>query len=271
MYSGASGGAEVTEAIQRVETLQSSPGLVPLRFSALKNMAQSPAHYAYSRRNDRAQTKALRLGNCLDRLVSAEDQSDVAIATTCAELLKPAGKKATGPSEAGLVLGMLEALQNHADAWGLLREGTRQRKLHWEFAGRACSGTPDTFTRSRVVDLKSTRCSSPAWFNRDGRFRGYHAQLSYYATGLCCSGLAEPEEHILVTVENTPPHPVTVFELTPAAKLAGEKLWRSWFERLMVCEASDVFPGYVESRVPFDVPDDGELTLVIDGEETEIE
>jgi hypothetical protein len=39
---------------------------------------------------------------------------------------------------------------------------------------------------------------------------------------------------------------------------------------LLTCEASDQWPGYAQSSVPFDVPDDDGLILKVGGEDFEV-
>ena len=243
--------------------------VAPLHFHQLKWMAQSPAHFRHYLDNPQAKTKALRMGIAVDALVNASGPIDDPMpeafqqATAAAELKK---------SEVSPVLGMYNALRAHRDAWSLLSSGQRQRTLSWSIAGRQCEGTPDVFTDGILVDLKTTRSAHPDKFQRDARWRGYHAQLSWYRNGLVAAGYPEPHECALVTVENTAPHIVTVFApLTQRALEQGEKLWRSWFERLRVCEESNEWHGYTSARVPFDVPDDGEVVLKIDGEDVEVE
>jgi hypothetical protein len=251
----------------------------PLHFHQLKWMAESPAHYKYRLTHRTPPTRAMRIGTALDQLVySMLGFADMpgayqeSTAVTLALGDKPPPKRgASHVTDGAIVLGMYEALRAHSDAWALLTEGTSQRTFQWDLGGRTCEGTPDNFTGSRLVSLKTTRSSHPRRFVRDAGWRGYHAAESWYALGLSLAGLASIDETFIVAVENMAPYCVTVFEVTEEAELAGQKLWRSWFERLRACEESGHFPGYTEARVPFDVPDDGALALTIDGEETEIE
>lgn len=152
-----------------------------------------------------------------------------------------------------------------------LLTGDRQQVTRWAMNGRSCQGTPDVFLRNRVVELKSTRSANPDWFQYDARKLAYHAQLAWYANGLVQAGRIDPNPKLfIVAVESTAPYPVTIFELTPQAVEAGNKLWRLWFERLLVCEASNTWPAYTEAVVPFDVPDTGEFILKIEGEDVEV-
>lgn len=240
----------------------------PLHFHQLKWMAQSAAHFQHYLTNKSPPTKAMRLGTAVDHLVSS--QADVTVPDAWKESTVLATLKNQG--EATLAIGMYRALRSHRDAWALLTEGQRQKVLNWKIAGRECEGTPDLFSPSALTDLKTTRSAHPDKFQRDARWRGYHAQLSWYRNGIMAAGYECPDITALVTVENTAPHIVTVFApLSERALEQGEKLWRSWFERLRTCEESNAWPGYTEARVPFDVPDDGATILNIGGEDVEVE
>lgn len=61
-----------------------------------------------------------------------------------------------------------------------------------------------------------------------------------------------------------------MLRLTPRALEEGEKLNRSWIERLDGCELADEWPGYTQSILDLDVPDDASDALLIDGEEVEL-
>lgn len=250
--------------------------MIPVRFSNLKFMSQSPAHYKHRLTAPPKETKALRYGDALDALLFGTK-----------EVLTFDGASRRGkafdkfeddnpeavllvPSEQVEIAGMLAALQANKAAMELLN-GERQRKIEWAMNGRQCQGTPDVYAKQRVVELKSGRSVNPDFFQYDSRKFGYHAQLSWYRNALSELGLTEPYAHCyIVAVESSAPYPVTIFEATDRALLEGEKLWRLWFERLLVCEASDTWPEYTSAVVPLDVPDSEALTLTIEGEDVEV-
>jgi len=147
-----------------------------------------------------------------------------------------------------------EKVRTHAVA-GELLDGMHEQPLRWDRAGRACAGTLDVMGPRRIVDLKTTTKADPEWFPHHGRKLHYHAQLDWYAGG------ARENGHItdacfIVAVETTEPHAVTAFELSERALEAGARQTHLWLERLKGCEAADEWPEYVQSVVPFDLPDD---------------
>lgn len=246
----------------------------PLRFSHLKWMSRSPAHYRYYQDEEFASTPAMLVGSATDALVF-ETQS-VLHYDRVRRGKEWEEAKAKHPdaiwlsaSEMKRALGMAASLKQNPTALRLLGEGTRQQRIEWEYSGRQCAGTPDAFSAENLVDLKTTVNAFPPKFERDALWRGYHAQLAWYRHGLVQSGRPKPRHVYIVSVESTPPYLVVVRPLTDRALEMGERLWRSWFEQLRVCEDSNEWPGYADCEVELDVPDD-DFTITIGGEDVSV-
>lgn len=250
----------------------------PIRFSNLRWMAKSPAHYNYALTHPPDETKAMRFGSALDALLfktkqvlvfEGKSRNSKAWDTFAAE--RPEAVLLTTPQQE-IVLGMLASVQANSQAMDLLNGGKQQQRIAWKIGDRDCAGTPDVWAPSRVVELKSTRNANPDWFQYDARKMGYHVQLAWYTFALQTLGLVKAgAENWIVAVESSPPHPVTIFQLTERAQQEGAKLWRLWFERLLVCEQADSWPGYTAATVPLDTPDTDSLTLKVEGEDLEVE
>lgn len=246
--------------------------LAPVRFSRLKYIAQSPAHYIHEVTNPRGPSVAMRRGSYTDALLfettaawAVFEGSRRGKAWDAFELANTT-KQTITQAEVEPCMEMARSLRRNREAMELLGDGVRQQTLGWKFLGRECAGTPDVRNASRVVDLKTTRSADPRRFVRDGLFRAYHAQLAWYLDAVSLCGVGKPSEAYIVAVESTPPHPVTVLRLTDNAIDAGRRACRLWLERLIACEQADHWPGYVECSVDFDVETEVELTF---GEETE--
>ncbi len=242
----------------------------PVRFSRLSAMAKSPAHYKAIMDLGRPDTAAMRLG----RLVHVLVLGDPAAFSVWEGVRR--GKAwdefaAAHPDQEIVSGSEMEAAANIAEAIVAdeagreLLTGEREREIRWQFAGRDCAGRPDVFNKARVVDLKTTTDAHPERFARTALRLGYHAQLAWYQDGLTAAGICAPEEAYIVAVETKPPYVVTRFKLTDRALDFGRRCYALWWEQLMVCERSGLWPGYSEATVPLDSPED--LNLVIDGEE----
>lgn len=237
--------------------------LDPVRFSNLKNIARSPMHYQHAL-TQRRDTTSMRLGRLVDvALLGGPEQvvyegSRRGKEWKAFEATHPGAEIVTA-SEYEAAQPVIEAVRRHEHAMHLLGSGTPKKRINWEWLGRSCSGEPDVAGKY-LVDLKTARSSEPGAFVRQGIWYAMHAQLAWYRQGLILSGAEPPGQSFLVAVETSPPYPVTVLSLTDRALEQGERLCRSWMERLLACEAAEYWPGYVESAVDFDVPEALELS-----------
>lgn len=247
--------------------------LRPVRFSRLKAIAASPLHYRAA--SSRPDTAAMRKGRAIHSYMLGNPDAVLLYSG------RRAGKewetfRAAHPddeiviaSELEAADSMREALLAHRPSVGpsameLLTSGRRERKLRWSFLGRECAGTPDVAGR-RLVELKSCRCADPWRFVRDGQRMGYDAQCAWYWDALTAVG-TPPSEAWIVAVESAEPYAVQVFRVTERALGAGRAKWHAWLERLLVCEASNYWPAYMDGPADFD-DEDGGLTLKIGGQD----
>jgi hypothetical protein len=242
-----------------------------VRFSSLKNMAVSPAHYLYRLDRQQGQKRGMSIGTGAHALVLG-GQAVIAYPGKTRrgkewEAFKEENSAAIilSRSEMDVAVACADSIRRHRQAM-LMLEGTREKELkRWTIANRACGGRPDVVNDRAgfITELKTSVTAEPWKFSRRVAIpMGYHAQLDWYANGARLGSKADIRELHVVCVETAPPFPVTCFTLTPEAVVAGAKLWSSWFERLLVCEASNEWPAYVQHVVPLDVPDleDVELT-----------
>ena len=237
---------------------------IPLRFSALRHLAQSPAHYRAALLKPFEPTPAMRVGTLIH--AEAFDQtgplvyegerrgkswSEFKLANPDTEIVT----RAEADRAAQAVVALRAALLANPEAMHLLT-GTIEHRFSWMIGERQCIGTPDVYGADFVTDLKSTANAEPGWFGRFALRAGHASQLVWYGDGLRTAGLADPKRYYIVAVEQKAPHAVTCFELTDRAIELGRKQYRTWLEQLLVCEASDSWPAYAQSIVPLDAPDD---------------
>jgi hypothetical protein len=251
--------------------------LVPLRWSHLKHMGNSAAHYRYFLENPVKETDSMRLGSRVHDLVLKGGRNRFAIweggnrsgldwklfaAAHIDATILTANQEENAQAIATAVLCNDEAM---AALFGCV---TEQRRT-WSIAGRECEGTPDAVGPSSVTDLKITNDTSPGRFPWHARRMGWLGQISWYDFGAFAG---QAERLTLIAAPNVPPFDpklVTVYRLTPDAAEMGHRIWRSHFERLRVCEESDSWPGYSDCVVPFEV--DQDFTLHMNGEEISVE
>ena len=249
--------------------------LSPVRWSYLKEFRKSAAHYAYSLTAPRKESAAMRLGTAVHRLVLEGVMLPVFDGTRrgkeweAFKANEPDGSTILSKDESEAAFAIANSVEQNPHAARVLK-GDHERRIEWNLADRACAGTPDVIGTGFLTDLKITADSSPQRFPFHARKMGWNAQLPWYRngygifTGLDTTGF----DLFIVAAESKPPYPVTVFQLTPSAIDMGERTWRSCFEQLLVCEASDSWPGYTSAIQPLDAIEDFQLT--VDGEEIDV-
>lgn len=246
-----------------LDTTMDDPRNRPVRFSALKNIARSPAHYLESLRHH-YDSAALRRGRLVDMITFGEtplvfdgtrrgkewqafvaDHPDQDIYTQSEyDDAEPIAASLRRPE--------------HAHALDLLSRGAIKERFSWRWLDRDCRGEPDV-AGDVLVDLKTTRNADPQRFSSDALRYAYHAQLAWYRNGLVCAGRPAPTDCYIVAVETKPPYPVVVLRLTPHVLDLGERLCRLWMEQLLECERSGHWPGYAQGVIDLDAPEELDL------------
>lgn len=248
------------------------PRSVPVRFTNLKRMAESPAHYLAAISNPFEPSAAMRLGTITHRLLLGGSlvTFDGSRRGKAWESFKAdhADEEIFTASEIDQARPMVGAVLRNALAMEWL-EGVHEKTIRWAYNGRDCQSTPDVYHPEfrRVGDLKTCRTSKPENFRRDAIARKYPEQLAFYGEAL---GLEVSDPHVLIAVESSSPYAVTVMRLTERAVEMARRQNRIWMERLAVCETTNEWPGYCQSVVELDIADeeDGDgFSLNIDGEE----
>ena len=138
-------------------------------------------------------------------------------------------------------------------------QGTTEETLLFRWMGLDCRATPDIRGDDYITELKTSATSDPLRFAWHALRMHYHAQMCMQTIACATAKRMSAKSCYIVCVEATEPHPVTVFQLTDRALLAGNKLLMLWAERFKNCELSGVWPAYADCVVPLDVADDLEL------------
>lgn len=145
------------------------------------------------------------------------------------------------------------AVRRHPVAGPLFaRKGPCEQVLVWQDkrSGVMCRAMLDKQIpgpRLIVADLKTTNSAVPDAVAKSVFSYGYHQQGPFYLDGIRALGLhggTEPA-FVLVFVETTPPHLITVAQLDPNALMWGERLNRKAIDTYAHCKTTGVWPGYV--------------------------
>ena len=170
---------------------------------------------------------------------------------------------------------MAAAVRAHPWASKLLGPGAvYERTILWKHCDIACRSTPDIAHADWIVDLKTSRTSKPDWFGSLAVKSFYHAQMAFYGEARRASGRPAPKFYYVICVESFAPYVVTCFKFTERAIDAGNKLWRAWFEKLVVAHTSGEWTPYTQAIEEIDVMDEfeaefGSPQIVTFGDEEE--
>lgn len=232
-----------------------------VHWSDLRELTKSPAHYAYAIDHPKETTRSMRVGSCLDALVFPGVRDFVVFDgdrrgkawTEFAE--RHAAREIFTASEHADALGAARAVLESKEAAPYL-VGEHQPVMQWEYEGVPCAagiagvrGGFDVLGADFITDLKGSRTAEPDAFARHAFQQLWHAQLAFY--GYVAPPLLQP---VLIAVEMVAPYVVSVFKLSPALVVAGQKTVRLLIERYKSCVASGHWPGYVQSAVDLDLP-----------------
>jgi hypothetical protein len=256
------------------------PLSVPVRYSNLKHLAKSPAHYLHAINCPREDSGPLRIGRLVHwhLLGAMPDDEDGEIHIYDGERRgKPweafaelhAGSEIVTRKEWERALPIADAVRRNRDAMKLIDGALCEQPIKWSIAGRACSSRPDAFFRGGpLTDLKTTNDASIAGFQRMIFRMAYQAQAAMYRDALASVDI-ETRGSFIVAVETKAPYPVTVFSLTDAMLDHGRRMYRGWLETLRNCEQSNQWPEYAQTVVTCDVPEWFEGDNDDEGEEVE--
>ena len=237
--------------------------LDPVRFSRLKLIARSPLHYAAATVEE---TMAMEMGSAVHSLVLGGQTVLPWTKKSEAGNACPRRGKDYDAFEAAnpgaLILtedafneanAIAEAVKANPLAMSRLA-GEHEAEYAWRFGARDCAGRIDALG-DFLTELKVTASADPQKVMWQALRMGWFAQLAWYYDGLAQRGIVVKELPRIVAVEPKRPYAVTVFRLPPHALEMARRTYRGWFERLLVCEATDEWPPYSQSEVELDVPD----------------
>lgn len=237
---------------------------LPLRYSTLKSMALSPAHFLYACEHEIEPSRAMRIGTATHAalLGGSVVVFDGTRRGKAWEAFKAEhdGAEIITVDEHDVARAAADAVMRDPVAGPLfIGPGTNETRLDWAFNGVPFRSTPDRVTADgTLVELKTARTAEPGAFIRDAQRRHYHGQLAIYREALASQGVTV-RRCVIVAVETVAPYPVTVLELTNDALEMGYRSACLWLEQYKVCAAADHWPGYSQTVVPWDIQEETEL------------
>jgi len=249
-----------------------------VNWSTLKYIGQSPKHYLAALDSPREDTPAMLLGRVTHAMVlepdtvaaryvvmprfhgGMKDETAIEKGYDGGKQAKDAWLTAAGGAEVvpadvyTQATGMAEAVLTDPIAGPLFQGGLAEVRLEWTDVetGIQCRGRAD-FIGVALIDLKTTRNIEPRLFRRDIARMQMHAQLAYYYDGAVCQNVLP----YIVSVENTAPFDVVVYQLTNDELAAGRAVCRKYLNTLSESRSTDCWPGVAggEFVLSIDLPE----------------
>ena len=252
-----------------------------IRFSALKHIDRSPAHYRHAALHRGESSLAQRMGTAAHAATFGTPRLAVYHGRRAGkqwEAFQAANGDAVIVNEREHRIATAMAASLRADPIvGPVLFGPDMRyevEVAWEIMlggrRRRCAGRIDALGDIVLVDLKALRDGSPNKCQHTIRWSDYHTQAVWYADGCERAGLGYRTPMIAV-VENTAPYPCVLYPLGPRAVDYGRSRYLGWLEKLAVAEENNAWHGYAQQPVTFEVPDDEPFALKIDGGELDLD
>lgn len=243
------------------------PWQMPVRFSRLKLMGKSAKIYRASFDRPQPDSAGMRAGRLIHAVALGGN-----VAVFCGKRntnafrefeIEHQGSEIALESEYEEAIEVKAALDAHPEARRLLT-GHREYEIAWTDDGRACGARLDVLGEEPngagfVSDLKTTACAEPEWFMRNAERMAYHAQLAWYRRGASIALKRPVQNAYIVAIEPRYPYEIVTFPLSLATLDYGERQWRKWWEHLMVCEQSNIWPGYSEAPREWNVTGNSEI------------
>ncbi len=113
---------------------------------------------------------------------------------------------------------------------------------------------PDFYTHDIIIDLKTTKDSSPRAFSTAVAEYGYHRQAALACAGLKALTGRTYDNVILFVVDKTPPHFVRCYVLNQSALMQGILEYKKAAQIYAECIQTHEWPSYPEIVEDLDIP-----------------
>ena len=158
-----------------------------------------------------------------------------------------------------LMMGVADSILNHPLAQDILRFGAAEIadfKESIDGRGILRKGRLDFVTEGNAIaDIKTCLDARPREFAKSIYSFAYHRQAAYY---LDLWNDTHPDDQktnfVLIAVEKTPPHNLSVMTLAKAAIEKGRTEYRNLLAIYTQCKKLDSWPGYEDTVTEIDLP-----------------
>jgi hypothetical protein len=227
--------------------------------TSLKHILRSPAHYKYEKENPSEPTPAMQLGTAVheailepnlfanNAIIMPKFEGTGSRAAKEQWLIENDGKTVLTKENYENIMKVLEAIQKHPVAKGLLSDGAAEESYFWQDprTGLVCKCRPDYLRKGHiVVDVKTTYDASPEAFTKQIANLKYHVSAAHYLAGVSAVENQKFDQFILLAIEPKPPFGMSIHLLDDATIDAGHGLAMKALITLKECKEKNYYPGY---------------------------
>ena len=259
------------------EDYHASPGLSNSKMGLLLPPS-CPANFKYNESQPHEDTDAFSLGSAVHTMCFEPDEfskrfytvvevpkrtSNLGKASHEQMLLKAGNRLIIDKKDSEIVKGMTSNVVNHA-VWRKLMakvkdEGDKpciEYSLAWidPDSGVLLRSRPDFFTQNIIIDLKTTKDSSPLAFSKAVVDYAYHRQGALTCDGLKHLTGRHYDQVVLFVVDKNPPHPVRCYVLKQSALDQGRYEYKYAAGVYAECVKTQTWHGYPEVIEDLDIP-----------------
>lgn len=220
-----------------------------VRWTHLRAMSVSPAHYQEAVAGHAEETRSMRLGRAIDCAVLEPDVYDERWVTFPGERRGNAwklfqelhsAKEILNANESAFVVQCTAAVRRSSLAMAFL-SGSAQEVISWvdETTGLRCKARPDVMRDTTLTDLKTASDATPGAknFGAAAARLGYHGQIAFYYDGMHANGYQLVQPPVLVVVETHAPWDVVCYEVPEHVLQAGRSLYQRLLLKVLEAEA----------------------------------
>lgn len=235
-----------------------------INWSTLSAGRKSMRHLRHAIEHGREDSEAFAFGRAVHLLVLQPEvfSDQMAIIPACDRRTKAgkeeyaawqkdlAGREEISMSDYLSAKKVADAVLGHSDAAALLDGAEREKPILWGDAvtGLKCKGRVDAIRDELVIDLKTSRDSSPRSFTSSVFRYGYHCQLAMYADGAACID-GKLRGAAIIAVETNDPFCVQIYRLSEEALLLGRQEYRRLLAMYEEAKRTDKWSGYADGEI----------------------
>lgn len=151
--------------------------------------------------------------------------------------------------EAKRIEGIYESIQRKQIAKELIfGSGATEISLLWREGSVLCKGRPDKFhDNGFLIDIKTTICAAPAYFEKEIITRGYHIQAAHYRYGAGVLNIPHTDHVFVVAIETQEPFGIVVYQLDEDLLSRAEEQRQRMLSILRQCELKNEWPAYPDN------------------------